>query len=144
MRILVGIALSIAMSSSATGEGLQTASHFNSLNKCLTSVAAARFPTADIVITYTPARERDAFAIAQTINRQQLDNLTSSGVTLVYKTEIPEFERDKVLFNKLESNEAEGSAAQRILAPCGIKALDWWTPSPENGDYHLRLAIGLR
>jgi hypothetical protein len=141
---LVGVALSVAVAPSTTAAGRRPAHHASAPSRCVASVAAAKFPTADIVITYTPARERDAFAIAQAINRQQLDNPTSSGVTLVYKTEIPAFERDKVVFNKLESNEAEAVEAQRILAPCGIKAHDWWMPSPQNGDYHLRLAVGLR
>jgi hypothetical protein len=110
---------------------------------CAGSGLQSGFPTADIVITYTPRRENDAFALAKAINRQQIDNEESAGVTLVMKAKIPDFERDKVLYNTLMSTESEAVAAQALLAACGIKSHGSWTPSPSNGDYLIRLAIGL-
>ena len=110
---------------------------------CVGAKITPEFPTADIAITYTPRRENDALAIAQAINRQYIDNATSSGVTLIAKSKIPDWERGKILYNTIMSTEAEAVAAQKILAACGISSHGSWTPSPQNGDYLIRLAIGL-
>ena len=110
---------------------------------CVSSGLQSKFPTADIVITYTPRRENDAFALAKTINREQIDNEESAGVTLVMKSKLPDWERGKVLYNTIMSTEAEAVAAQRLLVACGIKSHGSWTASPQNGDYLDKLAIGL-
>jgi len=54
-----------------------------------------------------------------------------------------DWERGKVLYSTVLSTEADAIAAQNILTSCGINSHGWWTPSPENGDYFIKLAIGL-